>query len=62
MLDLTTAFQIVGMLMAATTHGEIYPLLNHFSYRHVTNLPFATADTGMGVLTSQFFIHLPSHH
>jgi hypothetical protein len=62
MLDRTTAFQIVSMLMAATIHGQIYTSLCHF----------IVIDTGltchllvltpeMGALTSPFFIHSLSH-
>jgi hypothetical protein len=63
MLDRTTAFQIVSMLMAATIHGQIYTSLCHFIViytRLICHLLTLTPE--MGVLTSQFFIHLPSHH
>jgi hypothetical protein len=61
MLDRTTAFQIVSMLMAATTHGEIYTSLRHFVvvYTRLTcHLLLLTPE--MGALAFQFFIHLPS--
>jgi hypothetical protein len=58
MLNRTTAFQIVSMLMAATIHGQIY----HFTVidtRLTCHLLVLTPE--MGALTSQFFIHSPSH-
>jgi hypothetical protein len=56
MLNRTTAFQIVSMLMAATIHGQIYTSRCHFIVIDMTNLPFAPE---MGALTSRFFIHSP---
>jgi hypothetical protein len=63
MLDRTTACQIVSMLMAAIIHGRIYTSVCHFVviYTRLTcHLLLLTPE--IGVLTSQFFIHLPSHH
>ena len=61
MLNRTTAFQIVSMLMAATIHGQIYTSLYHFiviDTRLTCHLLVLTPE--MGALTSQFFIHSPS--
>lgn len=60
MLDRTTAFQIVSMLLAATIHGQIYTSLCHFivvDTRLTRHLLVLTPV--MGALTSQFLIHSP---
>jgi hypothetical protein len=62
MLDRTTAFQIVSMLTAATIHGQIYTSLCKFiavDTRLTRHLLVLTPV--MGGVTSQFFIHSPSH-
>jgi hypothetical protein len=63
MLDRTTAFQIVDMLMAATIHGQIYTSLCHFiviDTRLTCHLVVLTPE--MSSLISPFFIHSLSHH
>ena len=45
LFDRTIAFQMVSMLMAATTHDQIYTSPRHFIVIGTTNLPFASADT-----------------